>query len=231
MGENIMSSHQDSRAGAKTYTPAVLFFYDFLVFKFNGPILWGVTTKHLLGLYNQHISEDHLDIGVGTGYFLDKCIFPGASPRICLMDLNESSLRHTAKRISRYHPKTVVGDALLPLPFEDNRFGSIGMNSLLHCMPGDLSKKSVVFDHAARCLIPGGVVFGATVLNIQDKMNWLAKRVFSDFNKKGIFCNQEDSLETLESELSRRFDDVRISMKGVAALFSGKRRVDPNKNV
>jgi ubiquinone/menaquinone biosynthesis C-methylase UbiE len=145
------------------------------------------------------------------------------------MDLNEPSLRHTARRIARYHPETVVGDALMPLPFEDNRFGSIGMNMLLHCMPGDLSEKSVVFDQAARCLTPGGVVFSATVLNIQDKMNWLAKRVFSDFNKKGIFCNREDSLETLESELTRCFDDVHITMKGVAALFSGKKRVNPQK--
>ena len=221
-----MSAEHDSTRGASVYSSTTLAFYDFVVYGFNAPLLWRVKPDHLLDWYNRHVSDTHLDIGVGTGYFLDKCHFPGPSPEICLMDLNENSLRVTAKRISRYSPQTVSGDALQPLPFKDNRFSSVGLNFLLHCMPGDFSYKAGLFDNVARCMAPEGVIFGSTILNLQKNMNWMAKRVFSTFNRRGIFCNQADSPDALRRELEKRFTDVHIDMKGVVALFSGRRKTN-----
>ncbi len=45
-----------------------------------------IYTRPFLTLYDQYVSANHLDIGVGTGYFLDHCRFPAANPRLALMD-------------------------------------------------------------------------------------------------------------------------------------------------
>ena len=44
------------------------------------------------------------------------------------------------------------------------------------------------------------------------------------YNKKGIFSNQRDDLDTLKRELTLRFDDVKVEVNGCGALFSGRVR-------
>jgi hypothetical protein len=57
----------------------------------------------------------HLDVGVGTGYFLDRCTFPVAAPEVHLMDLNPNCLEKTARRIRRYRPVTHRCNVLDPI--------------------------------------------------------------------------------------------------------------------
>jgi len=64
------------------------------------------------GFLQPHISDKHLDIGVGTGYFLDRCRFPSTAPKIALFDLNPHSLAKSAKRLRRYNPSCYMGNAL-----------------------------------------------------------------------------------------------------------------------
>ena len=52
--------------------------------------------SQIQALYQEHISLNHLEVGVGTGYFLQHCRFKG-TPRIALMDLNQNCLDMTAR--------------------------------------------------------------------------------------------------------------------------------------
>src|SRR5918996_6376268 len=84
-------------AGAAIYSKPVLSVYDLYVLGFSNTFVWRCPSHLILDFYNEHISGNHLDVGVGTGYFLDKCKFPTHHPRIALADLNTNSLQATKK--------------------------------------------------------------------------------------------------------------------------------------
>lgn len=210
--------------GAKVYSPRLLAAYDWLVLGVNARLLWRCRPSELLGLYDARASNEHLDVGVGSGYFLDRCRFPSAAPRVCLFDLNPNSLAFTASRIARYRPETHRGDVLAPLPFSDGRFGSVGMSALLHCLPGTMATKSVAFANVARCMAPGAPLFGCTVVNVPERMHWLARRVMKDLNRKGIFSNLADQPEELERALEQHFDAVTVRLVGCVAIFEARAR-------
>lgn len=46
------------------------------------PWIWKCPTPRLLAHYDRHVSANHLDVGVGAGYFLDRCRFPAPAPRV-----------------------------------------------------------------------------------------------------------------------------------------------------
>src|SRR5262249_54866919 len=158
------------------YTPLTLALYDLFVLGFSNSFVWRCHSRVLLDFYNEHISDRHLDIGVGTGYFLDKCRFPSTSPRIALFDLSLNSLAKTAARLHRYAPSRHLGNVLEPIDIGGG-FDSIGLNYLLHCVPGDLRTKSIVFEHVKVLLNDGGVVFGSTILGKDVPHNFLAGKL------------------------------------------------------
>ena len=144
---NIYGADGDARKGAAAYTPLTLAFYDLAVLQFSNSLVWQCSSQMLLNFYNQHISDNHLDIGVGTGYFLDRCRFLSSAPTIALFDLNPHSLAKSAKRLSRYNPSCYMGNALHRIDIGRSGFDSIALNYLLHCLPGNLASKSIVFEH------------------------------------------------------------------------------------
>ena len=101
--------------GQREYTPLFLRMYDPVILGVLAPVVWRCPASHLLGAYRRHTGHRHLDVGPGTGYFLDKAAWPVANPAITLVDLNENSLAFAADRIKRYAPRTVRANAL-----EDN---------------------------------------------------------------------------------------------------------------
>ena len=158
--------------------------------------------RHILQHYNDHVSANHLDVGVGTGYFLDRCRFGTPSPRIALMDLNQNCLDAAARQIARYDPVLSLGNALEPFTVEGPMFDSVGLNYLLHCLPGDIRAKSVVFQHAKAAAVPGATIFGATLLHGGVDRNWMARKVMDRNNAHGIFSNAHDDLDGLRWALS-----------------------------
>jgi ubiquinone/menaquinone biosynthesis C-methylase UbiE len=212
----------DVRAGQSVYSQRVLRTYDLLVLGLSNRFIWKCPTRQLLALYDDNISSNHLDVGVGTGYFLDHCTFPKKTPRIALLDLNENCLQQTAKRIERYRPEIVQANLLEPISYEGQRFTSISMNYVLHCLPGDLNAKAVAFDHLRHLLKPGGVIFGSTLLAHGVRRSLIARRLMAIYNRKRIFSNADDSLDDLQRILSDRFVDVEVTVTGCAALFSAR---------
>ena len=63
-------------AGQAVYTRRTLLAYDFVVLGLSNRFVWKCPTWQLEAHYNWHVSANHLDVGVGTGYFPDRCRFP-----------------------------------------------------------------------------------------------------------------------------------------------------------
>jgi 2-polyprenyl-3-methyl-5-hydroxy-6-metoxy-1,4-benzoquinol methylase len=207
-------------AGQAVYTKRVLGAYDFLVLGVSNRFIWKCPSRRLMEHYDKYISANHLDVGVGTGYFLDRCRFPSPAPRVALMDLNQNALDFASQRIARHYPDAYLRNVLEPIPFDAPKFDSIGVNYLLHCLPGSMESKAVVFDHLKPLMNPGAVLFGSTLLQGGVPRNWAAKRLMDVYNRKGIFSNESDDLDGLKRALGRRFQAVSVEVAGCAALFS-----------
>ena len=209
-------------AGQAVYTQRTLSMYDFIVLAVSNRFIWKCPTQRLVEHYNMHITSNHLDVGVGTGYFLDRCRFPSPEPRVALMDLNPETLAFASQRIARYRPEIYQCNVLEPIPFEGRPFDSVGLNYLLHCLPGSMVSKSVVFEHLVNGTNPGTTVFGATLLQGGAKRSWWARRLMGIYNKKGIFSNEQDDFKGLERSLKTHLRDVTVEVVGCAALFMGR---------
>lgn len=207
-------------AGQAVYTPGMLRMYDWWVLGISNRFIWRCPTPKILAWYNEHIRASHLDIGVGTGYFLDHCRYSVEQPEIALLDLNPNSLAATAERIRRYKPTTFRQSVFEPLNLNGRTFASVGMNYLLHCLPGDMAAKQTVLQNGSDVLRPGGVLFGSTLLSEGVRRGFIAKRLMKLYNEKGFFCNADDTLESLQEALNNVFARVEIKTIGCAALFA-----------
>ncbi len=209
----------DTKHGHESYSKAALLIYDPFLHGFISKVVWKCPSSNILNLYNQYISGNHLDVGIGTGYFLDKCKFPTKKPRIGLMDLNENCLITCQRRLNRYSPEIYQRNILSPININAPNFDSIGMSYLLHCLPGNMESKTVVFDHLKSLLNPGGIIFGSTFLFKDIKRNFLETQWSIFFNKIGAFNNKEDSYEELREVLKQQFSEYSITMIRCVGLF------------
>src|SRR4029077_16525791 len=155
--------------------------------------------------------------------FLDRCRFPSTAPKIALFDLNPHSLAKSAKRLRRYNPSCYRGNALQRIDIGMSGFYSISLNYLLHCLPGNLASKSIVFENVKPLLRDGGVIFGSTILGEGVRHNPLAKQLMRIYNAKGIFSNLSVRQSDLEAGLKAHFDEHTIHIAGSVALFSARK--------
>jgi ubiquinone/menaquinone biosynthesis C-methylase UbiE len=208
-------------AGQAVYTKRVLSAYDVIVLGISNRLIWKCPTRNIEAHYNSHISSNHLDVGVGTGYFPDRCRFPSSHPRIALMDMNPNTLEFASRRIERYRPEAYRQNILEEISAKIAPFDSVGVNYLLHCLPGAIADKAVAFDHLKRVMNPGACVFGATILQGGVQSSRAAGKLMAFYNRKGIFSNWEDDLAGLIKSLEGRFKNVSVEVIGCVALFSG----------
>lgn len=202
------------------YTPARLALYDLFILGLSCSLVWRCPKRHFLDLYDQHAGSPHLDIGVGTGYFLDRCRFPIERPQITLLDPSEACLRKAARRLERYSPRVVKASALEPLDLGTLRFSSIGLNGVLHCLPATPETKAAVFRNLKPFLEDRGVVFGSTILGTGVEHGRIAQRVLTLYNRERLFTNLADDLGTLDCALTHTFADHHIEVRGSFALFA-----------
>ncbi|WP_164012080.1 class I SAM-dependent methyltransferase [Pyxidicoccus trucidator] len=210
-------------AGQAVYTRWTLrVLYDVGVLGYSNRFVWKCPTATQLEWYDTNVSANHLDVGVGTGYYTARCRYPSPSPRLALMDLNANSLEHAAGRAARYSPELYRRNVLDPIDFDAPRFDSIGLNCLLHCLPGSMDEKAVVFDHLRLLLNPGGCVFGSTLLQGDVPRSAQARFLMRTYNRKGIFSNEQDTRESLERALRKRFKESHVTVQGCMALFRAR---------
>ena len=208
-------------AGQAIYTKNLLSIYDTLVLGLSNSFVWRCPTKILRKVFTENASNNHLDVGVGTGYYPDKC-FVENKRRLALFDLNDNSLAASAKRNQRFNPEVYKGNVFDTLHLDCDKFDSISLNYLLHCLPGNMQDKAVVFKNLSEWLNPNGVLFGSTILGKGYEKGFSA-RVLTDFyNNKGVFDNLNDDLEGLEQALNQYFEEVDIKIENCVAIFMAR---------
>jgi hypothetical protein len=217
----VGATPEEIAAGHAFYTKRALAVYDAAILGFFCRFAWKCPSERVVAHYDANVSSNHLDVGVGTGYFLDKCRFGTASPRLALMDPNPNCLDVAARRVERYQPELHRGDVLAPIDWTGPRFDSVGINYVLHCLPGTIRSKAIVFEHLKPLVHEGGTVFGATLLHDGVERNWLARRVMDRNNAHGIFTNTADDLDGLHAVLAEQLVDPQVEVEGCVALFSG----------
>jgi len=217
------ASDKEAQAGTALYTSFFLHFYDWSALKFNLPFIWKCPSDNMLALYNEFASSNHLDFGPGTGYFLNKCRFPTPNPRLALMDLNLNCLASASKRLKRYEPETYQCNALEPVSVSVKPFESIALINLLHCLPGTMKSKSVLFDHVKALLNPGGCIFGSTILGKGVHHTLWARLLLKWCNIRGYMTNYEDDYDSLKEGLEEHFQKTSINVIGSVALFSAQK--------
>lgn len=193
--------------------------YDSLVLGFSNRFVWKCPTRRLLAQYDDMASANHLEVGVGTGFFLDRCRFRTAPSRLVILDQNAYTLAHAAFRLRRYSAQAYQRSILEPLKLGDPGFDSVGINYVLHCLPGDIAGKAVVFEHLARVMNPNAVLFGSTTLYHGVEKNPLARLCLAAYNRLGIFCNLDDSLDGLKKMLAQYFSETRVEVIGCSGIF------------
>ena len=220
---NERPSRDEIEAGQRAYTPFVLRAYDLFVLGFSNRFVWRCRSSNMLARYDRYVGPRHLDVGVGTGWFLDRCRWPVETPDVTLLDLNENALSTASQRLRRYAPATVHANVLDPVELGSSRFESIAANYLFHCLPRGLDWKSATVALNLRpYLEPGGVLFGSTILGRGVSHNFLGRRLMRLYNRKGIFSNLEDDRQGLEHGLASQLTDVTVEVVGTVALFAGR---------
>jgi hypothetical protein len=200
------------------YTPFTLSFYDLLVHRLSNHLVWQCPTRRLLALYEANLTGNHLEAGVGTGFFLDRA-GDGRLDRLVLLDVNRHCLDRAARRLARFKPVLRQANLLAPCKTRLAPFDSVGLTYVLHCLPGSMDEKLAAIDHLRPHMCGGAVLFGATILGYGVAPNAAARRLLAVYNEQGVFNNREDGLDALSSGLKQRFEDVEIETQGCVALF------------
>lgn len=210
-----------TRAGAAPYTRLFLNVYDLWVVKFSNSFGWRCNRDHFVDLYRQYIGHRHLEVGPGSGWALANIDLP-ADIDLTLLDLNANSLTHTASRLDVAVTR-IQHDVLVPLDTRVDTFDSVSINYVLHCLPGDWSTKAVALTNLARMLKPEGVLFGSTVIGVDQSFTVLGGALMFAYNKIGAFDNRRDDVPGLRRLLSDGFEHVEVTMVGNVAIFVARR--------
>jgi hypothetical protein len=217
----MLATHSPPRHSIKAYTRLGLHVYDPLIVNLIAPHVWGCDPDILIDHYRDHVTSNHADIGVGTGFFLDRCGFPTLSPRLALIDLQPNCLAHTARRLSRYQPSTHLHDVLDPVEaIPGGPFDSVALGGIIHCLAGDLRLKSRVFDNIAALTRPGTKIFGYTLVYDGVALSASRRLVHPLLNRLRVIDNANDRLGDLYQALSARYIDCTVELVGCMALFS-----------
>lgn len=204
--------------GQSDYTKSLLRVYDRAVLGLAARFVWRCPTPRLVEGYRQHIRDRHLDVGPGTGYFIERSGLPDGS-HVTIVDPNPNVLGYATRRLGRLDVTAVEADVLKPLPVE-GPFDSAALHLVIHCLPGPLSRKAAAVANVAAVMAPAGVLFGASVLGTSGPQTWLSRRVLAAFNRRGAFDNLNDTEEGLREILATSFDHVELETVGAIAIFA-----------
>jgi len=206
------------------YSRKIISIYDLMVYGIANPYIWFCPNTILQANFERYMTSNHLDVGVGTGYLLNKAADAAneADFTLSLLDMNQDCLNKTELRLQRYNPSTIVHNILEPLDSSASVYESISVNYLIHCIPGSLNEKCQIISNLKAALDKNGVIFGATILGIKSAPKFHTRCVLRFYNFIGLFNNIDDDKNALERELKKIFSNVEIRVVGSVALFSAR---------
>lgn len=213
----------DPEPGYQVYSRRTLSWYDTIVHRFSNRWLWNCPTENLKQWFDRHVSSNHLDVGVGTGYFLKQStkLVPGC--RLGLLDANPNCLEAAASRVAELKPEVFQANLAESFAERFDPYESLSLMYVLHCLPGAIAFRRRVLQHCVASVIPGGRLFGATILGQPQPMGWWGRLVMAKYNRKGIFGNLNDTLDRMKDVLSESLADVQTEQIGSVVLFAGVR--------
>ncbi|KAF1952402.1 hypothetical protein CC80DRAFT_422797 [Byssothecium circinans] len=236
---------KDTSAGATVYSSFFLnYVYDHLVYTLYTPYAWQCSPAKLRTFFANHIQQATarsdrvspepriLDIGVGTGYFLEHAPITEETT-VVLANLNAICLDAARSRLNKAHPgsgcQTVLADFLdegkenVPAKLAGgDGFDSISMMLLLHCIPGPPARKANAVIGLRHLLRPDGVLFGATILGRGVQHNPIGKFLMAWHNFQGVFSNYYDDVQSFVGPLQEVFGEVRWEVCGTMLLFEAR---------
>ena len=213
---------QHAYEGQAGYNPVMLTIYDPWVLGFMSRAVLHVPIPAFVEDYRANLGRRHLDVGPGTGYFIKKAAPPQdaedrrASTRILACSAGRGS------GSPRWSPALVEADVMKPLPVA-GPFDSAALSFVLHCLRGPDANKAIAIRNIADVLTPDGVLFGGTVLGLEERHSKPARAFLRAANKQGGFDNAGDTSDGVRSILSASFHDVDVETVGSAALFTARR--------
>jgi ubiquinone/menaquinone biosynthesis C-methylase UbiE len=162
----------NTEPGASFYSPTILKLYDFGVLGLSNRFAWQCPTKTvLLPFYKKHLGLKHLDVGVGTGFYIARANLT-RSHQVSLLDLNENSLRAAAAQVKQAKVRTFMRDVMQPSSEPaDTGYDSVSLFYLLHCLPGTMDDKETAIANLKRYMSKDGVLYGATILGDEGAHN------------------------------------------------------------
>jgi SAM-dependent methyltransferase len=213
-----MDRDDPAYGGQSEYTPFFLRIYDPVILGFFTRAVWRCPTTRLVEGYQRYVRPGHLDVGPGTGYFLERAGLPEGAP-VTLLDPNLHVLDHASRRLKHLAITTVEADVCKPLPV-DGPFESAALNGVIHCLPGPVSRKATAVANVAAVLAPTGVLFGASILGRSGQHNRLARSLLDANNRRGVFDNLDDTQGGLREILQASFERVELGTVGSFAIFA-----------
>jgi phospholipid N-methyltransferase len=178
--------------------------YDYFVNNINCKYVWKCDQRYIKKLYANNITNKHLEIGPGTGYFIKKYQFNN----LHLVDINQDILTNSKKNLNNNCQNIKIHNQNI---FENNNkinedITSIGMSYVLHCVPSNLDRSldNLVENIKANNQV---TIFGSTV--IPNKKDFLAMTEIYTLNKLGIFNNINHNKEQLEYIISKYNGNVK----------------------
>lgn len=211
----MSDADRDRGARASIYNGLTLRLYDLGVLGLTNSLIWRCPTKLLVEHYRKQVGAAHLDIGPGTGYYLERV----DARSISLLDLNDSSLSAAAERIESQAEVFALRQSFFD-PIDSNlTFDSIGLNFLMHCIPD--SHKWTRLAELCEHLAPGGTIFGSTVIPDRAEANAVAVFLNGIYNRLGVFGNSEDTSSDITKSL-QGLSHVQVERVGQVILFSAQ---------
>jgi len=204
------------------YSKVIFSMYDKLVLKYAMPIIWKCKVADIENFYNNHITINHLDIAAGTGFFLNNCKSLPDNTRLTVMDINPVCLDILEKQLQRFNTKVYKQDIMKPIEGSE-KYSSIGLSLLLHCLPGDMKSKEIVFRNIKKVLKSDGTVFGTTFIYKNQKVNLLTRFWAFQYNFMGLLNNHSDTLLDLKTILDKNFQEYNIETIGHCVFFTAKK--------
>ncbi|CAG7918034.1 unnamed protein product [Penicillium olsonii] len=209
--------------GAWMYNRVMLAVYDIWVLGVVNTYAWHCPTKTMqLPFFKKHLSSRHLDIGPGTGYYLANAGIP-ATTSVSVLDLNPNCLEDAKAALARPDLPTFLADVLEPLPLEE-KYGSISTFYLIHCLPGPLERKMVLYKNLKYHLEQDGVVYGTTILGT-GVFNWFGKIIMHFLNKGRVFDNRGDGEVGIREALKKDYKVVKTEVVGNIMFFEASQPI------
>ncbi len=202
---------------ARIYTRPLLAVYDTMVMRVLDRLVWRCPSWRFTNMYDVLATPRHLEIGVGTGYCLDRT--HTEFDRLALVDLNPNCLDVASARLDRYAPTTHVSNVLESVSLGGERFSSIALGGVLHCLPGSMQEKARVFDNLHPAMTDDCVVFGYSMVSDAGALSMAGRLMRAALNRLRVINNYDDTSEALRDELESRFDYASVTRFGGLAFF------------